>query len=174
MNVRELFTNINPPAQCPDLTSAVLNLTSGQHKKVQVGNLNFFWTKSISFDASWQYKPIGAIVPLCHGAIVALRAILKNNLPNTKTRHFVYWPDLWLARLTWDLKFRYQSLRLVTLVLLIARLAIWSWPLLPLDWKIHLDDGTKTKSKVKPSLRKYNYAILYNVHGGRQPAFLTG
>ena len=39
----------------------------------------------------------------------------RSYLLKTKPLHLCHWPDLWRHRLAWDLKFRYHSLRLVTL-----------------------------------------------------------
>ena len=44
-------------------------------------------------------------------AILFLKVICKKK---NEPRHLGHWPELWRHRFTWDMKFRYQSLRLVT------------------------------------------------------------
>ena len=87
--------------QGTDLTSRELTLTLGQHETWPLLNKKYIIRRVLR-------RQTRSCQKFCFASIF-VEVLLK-----IKPLHLGHWPDLWRHRLIWDLKFRYQSLRLVT------------------------------------------------------------
>ena len=93
---------IEHPRSSTDLASRDLTLTWGQHETWSLLNKKYIIRRGLTRQTRW-----------CQNFLLCDYFCRSYSL-KTKPRHLGHWPDLWRYRLTWDLKFRYQSLRPVT------------------------------------------------------------
>ena len=97
-----LICNTPTLGQGTDLASRDLTLTWGQHEPWPFVNKKVYH--------SMRLGKTNTMVPECW----LCDHFCRRYSLKTKPAHLGHWPDLWRHWLTWDLKFGYQSLRLVT------------------------------------------------------------
>ena len=97
-----MICNTTTLSQGTDLASRDLTLTWGQHEPWPFINKKVYYSTRLG--------KMNTMVPEC---LICEHCCRSYSL-KIEPLHLGHWPDLWRHRLTWDLKFRYQSLRLVT------------------------------------------------------------